>query len=200
MLFSVGVAGALDGAADDVVVVVVVEDGAWLPLEPQAAVNVATAMSTAPPAAAIRRRSTCRVCTWPSFRMMLTPLVIAVNPRGCGRCRSRRYRRGEEVAAIRVDALLCGSGRGTCRRRSGGRRRGCCRGGRRRGLVTARAAASRQRTDRDQDDPARNGGQSLTINRTQIHLQLLCWALDHDSGVDRTALYCKPAGNVLPRC
>ena len=61
MLFSVGAAGALGGNADVVVVVVVVvvvDDGAWLPLVPQAAVNAETAMSTALPATAIRRRST----------------------------------------------------------------------------------------------------------------------------------------------
>jgi hypothetical protein len=52
MLFSVGATVVV------VVVVVVVDDGAWLPLVPQAAVNVATAISTAPPATAIRRRRT----------------------------------------------------------------------------------------------------------------------------------------------
>jgi len=60
MLFSVG-AGALGGGAVGVVVVVVVVvvvDGACLPLVPQPAVNAPTAISTAPPATAIRRRST----------------------------------------------------------------------------------------------------------------------------------------------
>jgi hypothetical protein len=61
MLFSVG-AGALGGGAVVVVVivvvVVVVVDGACLPLVPQPAVNAPTAISTAPPATAIRRRST----------------------------------------------------------------------------------------------------------------------------------------------
>jgi hypothetical protein len=61
MLFSVG-AGALgDGTVVVVVVVVVVDvDGACLPLVPQPAVNAPTAISTAPPATAIRRRSTQR--------------------------------------------------------------------------------------------------------------------------------------------
>jgi hypothetical protein len=59
MLFSVGAGGALVGGGGVVVVVVVVgvvvDDGAWLPLVPQAAVNVPTAIRTT---AAIRRRST----------------------------------------------------------------------------------------------------------------------------------------------
>jgi hypothetical protein len=64
MLFSVGAAGAVVGGGGGGVVVVVVvvgvvvDDGAWLPLLPQAAVNAATAINTAPPATVIRRRST----------------------------------------------------------------------------------------------------------------------------------------------
>jgi hypothetical protein len=58
MLFSVGAAGALEGGVVVVVVVVVtVVLGPWLLLLPHAAVNAATAMSTALPATAIRRRS-----------------------------------------------------------------------------------------------------------------------------------------------
>jgi hypothetical protein len=66
MLFSVSVgeAGALLAGAGvvvaAVVVVVVVVVGVWLPLVPQAVVNAPSAMSTAPPARAIRRRSTLR--------------------------------------------------------------------------------------------------------------------------------------------
>ncbi|MFG1932320.1 hypothetical protein ACGFK1_17020 [Mycobacterium sp. NPDC048908] len=59
MLFSVGAAGAVAGGVAGVVVVVVVvvvvDVGAWLLLEPQAAVNAATAISTEPPATVIRR-------------------------------------------------------------------------------------------------------------------------------------------------
>jgi hypothetical protein len=62
MLFSVGAGAALLGGGVAVVVVVVVVvvgvvDGAWLPLVPHP-VNAPTAISTAPPATAIRRRST----------------------------------------------------------------------------------------------------------------------------------------------
>ncbi|WP_160112663.1 hypothetical protein [Mycobacterium sp. 3519A] len=60
-----GAGGALVGGGGGGVVVVVVvvvgvvvDDGAWLPLLPQAAVNAATAINTAPPATVIRRRST----------------------------------------------------------------------------------------------------------------------------------------------
>jgi hypothetical protein len=58
MLFSVGAGAVLvDGGAVVVVVVVVVvvDDGAWLPLVPQAAVNAATPINTAPPATVIHR-------------------------------------------------------------------------------------------------------------------------------------------------
>jgi len=59
MLFSLGdVGGLLAGAG--VVVVVVVVVGVWFPLVPQAVVNAPIAMSPAPPATAIRRRSTLR--------------------------------------------------------------------------------------------------------------------------------------------
>ena len=60
---SVGEAGALlagAGVVVAVVVVVVVVVGVWLPLVPQAVVNAPSAMSTAQPARAIRRRSTLR--------------------------------------------------------------------------------------------------------------------------------------------
>jgi len=58
---SVGEAGALlAGAGVVVAVVVVVVVGVWLPLVPQAVVSAPIAMSTAPPATAIRRRSTLR--------------------------------------------------------------------------------------------------------------------------------------------
>jgi hypothetical protein len=81
MLFSVGAAGALAGGVVAVVVVVVVvvvvDDGAWLPLVPQAAVNALTAMSTAPPATAIRRRST-RESTWNSYPIWLSELVFQI--------------------------------------------------------------------------------------------------------------------------
>jgi hypothetical protein len=66
MLFSVGDSGApLGGGALVVavvvaVVVVLLVVGVWLPLVPQAVVNVPIAMSTAPPATASRRRSTLR--------------------------------------------------------------------------------------------------------------------------------------------
>ena len=57
---SVGEAGALlagAGVVVAVVVVVVVVVGVWLPLVPQAVLSAPIAMSTAPPATAIRRRS-----------------------------------------------------------------------------------------------------------------------------------------------
>jgi hypothetical protein len=56
MLFSVGAGDVLLGDVV-IVVVVVVDDGAWLPLVPHAAVNAATATRTAAPATAIRRES-----------------------------------------------------------------------------------------------------------------------------------------------
>jgi len=66
MLFSVGAGAELVGGGVVVVVVVVVDDGAWFPLVPQAAVNAATPINTAPPATAIRRRCTRRATIYNS--------------------------------------------------------------------------------------------------------------------------------------
>jgi hypothetical protein len=67
---SVGEAGALlAGAGVVVAVVVVVVVGVWLPPVPQAVVSAPIAMSTAPPATAIRRRSTLRA-------FMATPIYV----------------------------------------------------------------------------------------------------------------------------
>jgi hypothetical protein len=80
MLFSVGDAGALLGGGAVVVVVVVVvvvDDGACLPLVPQAAVNTPTAISTAPPATATRRRSTQRESICSSYPICLESRYFA---------------------------------------------------------------------------------------------------------------------------
>src|SRR6478609_1310328 len=165
MLFSVGDAGALLGGGAVVVVVVVVvvvDDGAWLPLVPQPAVNTPTAISTAPPATAIRRRSTQRESICSSYPICLaseyfgTPLLVAVNAwRFCWR-RRRQYWGRKEVARGRVDALF-GGRRCTGRWCRGGR------GGRRRRLFAAGTAARGQRTNRNQYRPTRHR-HSSTIN------------------------------------
>jgi len=75
---SVGEAGALlAGAGVVVAVVVVVVVGVWLPLVPQAVLSAPIAMSTAPPATAIRRRSTLRafICN-PDLRITFLARAI----------------------------------------------------------------------------------------------------------------------------
>ena len=71
-LFSVadaGGGGAVVVGVAVVVVVVLVVVGAWLPLVPQAVVNAPIAMRTAPPATAIRPRSTLRLFMCNSYHV-----------------------------------------------------------------------------------------------------------------------------------
>ena len=71
-LFSVGEAGGGGAVVVGVAVVegvVLVVVGAWLPLLPHAVVNTPTAMRTAPPATATRRRSTLRVFMCKSYHV-----------------------------------------------------------------------------------------------------------------------------------
>lgn len=106
MLFSVGAAGALVGGGAVVVVVVVVvvvDDGAWLPLVPQAAVNAPTAISTAPPATLIRRRSTQRESMYHSC------LGSRVDPRS--RCFSYQHQNAENTQSDFISIGFLRAGR-----------------------------------------------------------------------------------------
>ena len=91
MLFSVG-AGSLGGGGAGVVVVVVVVvavvvvgvEGAWLPLVPHAAVTAPTAISTAPPATVIRRRTTQRESIYFTYLIRMSELTFRDAVTCCG--------------------------------------------------------------------------------------------------------------------